>query len=91
MSIESIPRTQQSGFYGRHCITGRHVGITNGIDVSPNLDKCVIKKWLWGAYGYHITNSENDILGLLFFQFEDENQAQNILARLDDLIIVNYI
>lgn len=89
MSVKDIPRAQQQGMYGRHCITADRTGVTNGITLEQELDSCVLRKWLWNAYGHRVEEPENDILGLLFFRFDSEIQQQTVLNQISSLIRVN--
>ena len=91
MDISSIPRVKQQGYYGRHCITAPRKGITNGIILDEKLDECVIQKWLWGAYNYTIQDPLNDIIGLLFFKFDNEKQEEEIINSINQLVTVNFI
>lgn len=88
MSVKDIPRATQQGMYGRHCITSNREGTTNGIKLDPRLDACVLKKWLWGAYNYKITNPKNDILGLLFFRFDSPEQIQEVIENVTNWVTV---
>lgn len=91
LDVSSIPRRRQQGMYGRHCIVSSHEGITDGIQLASCLEDCVMLKWLWSAYGHRVTCCENDILGLLFFHFETEEQMQSIITQINHLITVNII
>ncbi len=88
MSVKDIPRAAQQGMYGRHCIVAAKPGVTDGIDIAPELDECVLRKWLWSAYGHRVETPENDILGLLFFKFDSEAQKQRIIDNVTDMITV---
>ena len=91
MSIHDMPRTKQQGFYGRHCIVGPKCGITDGIVLDKELERCVLQKWLWGSYGFQINNCKNDILGLLFFKFESKEQAKSVVRNINQMIDVHYL
>lgn len=89
MSVRDVPRTKQTGMYGRHCIVAARPGTTDGIELAPELDECVLQKWLWRAFGHRVEVPENDILGLLFFRFETEAQKQHILENVNQMITVH--
>ena len=90
MDISGIPRQGQQGHYGRHCISAPRVGVTDGISFHPELEACIARKWLWSAYDHLVEDCINDCLGLLFFQFENEKQINDIVPRIPELITVHY-
>ena len=91
MDVSAVPRRTQQGMYGRHCIVSPRPGVTDGIRLDPALEECVMLKWLWNAWGHRVVHCENDILGLLFFRFESEEQKQTVLANIHEMISVNLI
>ena len=91
MDVSAVPRRAQRGMFGRHCIVSPKPGVTDGITLAPELEDCVLRKWLWSAYGHRVTNCENDILGLLFFCFRSEDQKREIISHINELITVNIL
>lgn len=85
---QSVPL--KNVFCGRHCIMGDKNGKVKDIYFSPEIQKNIYKSFLWWKPDYEITNYMVDKLGILFLEYETEDEMLDKSNRITDLIKVIY-
>ncbi len=77
---------KQKGFTGRHCLNSKKQGIIKDVIIKPEFAKYVYDKAMWMGGGFEVKNLEKDYPGILFFDFEDRQVMEKILASVDNYI-----
>ncbi|MBP3272381.1 MAG: ATP-grasp domain-containing protein [Ruminococcus sp.] len=80
----------QKGFCGRHCIMGDRNGTVKGLYISDEIRPYIYDSIQWWKPGYRIDNYMSDKIGILFLEYENEEQMLDIVSRITDLVQIEY-
>lgn len=77
-------------FFATHNLHCKINGIYRGIHFSPELEKFIIKKYLYKKNGdkVHYFSNAADALGIIFMKFSNEEQMKSILNNIYDYILI---
>lgn len=81
---------KQTKFCGRHCIMGDHNGKVKDLYISDELRPHIYDSIEWWQPGYELTNYLADKIGILFLEYDSEEQMNDILSRITDLVKIIY-
>lgn len=81
---------KQKGFTGRHCMVAPKNGRIKSYAIEPELEKHIYKRLIWFEEGYEIQNCLLDCVGLLFFEFNSQEEIMDMAIRLPSMIHFEY-
>lgn len=92
MDCSNIPfiKDKKNVFCGRHCIMGKKNGKVKDIYFSPEIQKNIYKSFIWFKPNYEITNFMVDKLGILFLEYETEEEMLDKSNRITNLVKIVY-
>ncbi len=83
-------QTEQSGFYGRHCIMSDRNGVFKGISIlDKSIEKNIYDSVMVSNPGDTIDDFMTQKLGVFFLQYPTETEMLSIAPVLHDIIKVN--
>lgn len=81
-------RGRQIKYCGRHCIMAERNGIVEDVLIDKTLEKNIYNKIVWWNKGDKIKDYLVDKLGILFLEYESEEEMLDKIARIHELIKV---
>lgn len=91
ISVKDCPKNvPQRGFVGRHCLLGPRNGKVKNVTLAPELQKYVYDQILCWTPGTEITYHQAQRLGVIFFDFPTRELMLDTVARISELVTVEY-
>lgn len=89
MNCGDFPRAVQQGFFGRHCVVGQRSGIVRNIEISPELERNIVDKFIVLANGEVLDERRtNRIAAVVFLEYGSAEEMTRTSPRLNELIRV---
>ena len=91
MPCDDFPKNaKQKGFCGRHCIMGDRNGTVKGLYIADEAKPHIYDSIEWWEPGYKIDNYMADKIGILFMEYDSEEQMLDITSRITELVRIIY-
>ena len=69
---------------------GDRNGTVKGLYISDEIRPYIYDSIQWWKPGYRIDNYMSDKIGILFLEYENEEQMLDIVSRITDLVQIEY-
>lgn len=91
-NVERMPKSHNpQKYYGYYCIMPEHNGIYGGMTIDPDFRKCVIQVEEWMKPGHVIEDYLYEKMGIVLFCFDDLQEKNYYLPRINKLIGMKYM
>lgn len=91
MPCDDFPfNKSQKSFGGRHCIMGHKNGIVKDVRISPVIQSNIYRSFLWWKPGMEIRDYLTEKLGILFMEYDSEEDMLEKIQHIADYIQVIY-
>lgn len=91
MGCEGFPKQyRKQSLGGRHCIMGEKNGVVKDVYISPELRGNIYDEFLWWKPGMKIANYMADKLGILFLEYENDDEMKEKSEHITDYVKVIY-
>jgi len=92
LSLSSLPvrLSCHHGYYGYHTILGPRNGILNNVFFSEEIKKNIYQYFVWEENGHEIVNYMYEKVGVVFLWFPTLEEMNSKIARINELIYVEY-
>ncbi len=91
MDISDLKQHNQNGFYSRHCIMATEIGKIKDIIIDNSIEKNIIDKFLWWSVGDEIKNIMTYKAGIIFLQYNSEDEMKKKTQKLNELIRIELL
>lgn len=81
-------RGLQTKYCGRHCIMADKNGVVRDVIIDAEIQSNIYKELVWWKPGDCIENYQVDKLGILFLEYESEQEMLDKIARIKELVKV---
>ncbi len=91
MDCSDFPlNVEQKGFCGRHCIMPPHNGKVKDVIISDEIKNNIFDELMWWEDGYKIDDYMAQKVGIVFFEFSSQEEMLDKVARINDLIKIEF-
>ena len=87
LDCSGLHQKKVDGYYLRHCVMASQEGVIENVIISPSIEKNIIHKMMWWQEGDKVTDHLVDKLGIVFLQFDSQDELLTMSENMQNLIL----